>query len=464
MLDRHVQSEAAALTRSVAGTGWAGTPFADWFADRVEVNRCLVERVPLDELRGWRFDPGTGNLAHESGRFFAVEGLHVQSSYGPVAEWRQPIINQDEIGILGLLVREVDGRLHGLVQAKVEPGNITTVQVSPTVQATRSNYTQVHQGARTRYLDLFARPQDRVALVDVLQSEQGSWFLGKRNRNMVVQVAGEVPVGENHHWLPLHEIRRLLRIDALVNMDTRTVLSCLPFTFPPDRARPEDDGIMAGLVRSLLGEGRARSTLGEVLSWFTEAKSRHELTSRRIPLAGLAEWQRTPEEITHREDRHFSIIGVRVEATEREVVGWDQPLFYPKGRGVVAFVVKNIDGLAHLLVHARFQAGLLDRVEMGPTVQCNPDNHPKSRPRFLDEVLHAPGERILFDAVQTEEGGRFYRSENRYLLVDAGEDFPEDVPDDFCWVTAAQLTALQRHGYYVNVEARSLIACLQSLW
>ena len=32
------------------------------------------------------------------------------------------------------------------MQAKVEPGNINSIQLSPTLQATRSNYTKAHGG------------------------------------------------------------------------------------------------------------------------------------------------------------------------------------------------------------------------------------------------------------------------------------------------------------------------------
>ncbi|GAA0730844.1 NDP-hexose 2,3-dehydratase family protein [Dactylosporangium roseum] len=438
--------------------------FLDWFAERSLATGCEVEWVGLDDLKEWRSDPVTGDLTHASGRFFAVEGLHVRTSYGTVPEWSQPIIRQTEIGILGMLVKDVSGRLFGLVQAKAEPGNVNTIQVSPTVQATRSNYTQVHQGHRTKHLEHFTRSRERVTLVDVLQSEQGSWFYGKRNRNMVVRATRDVPEDDNHRWVPVEELRRLLRTDCLVNMDTRTVLACLPYSLPSDRPYPDGADVLSALVRSLLPGGRTRHSLEELLSWLTEAKNRHELVTRRASLDGLAGWRRTPDTISHEDGRHFSIVGVRVRASEREIVTWDQPMLYPHGMGVVAFLAKVIDGVAHLLVHARFQAGLLDRVEMGPTVQCNPSNHAGPQPLFLNEVLNAPADRILFDTVQAEEGGRFYRSENRYLIVDAGDDFPDEVPGEYCWVTAGQVTSLLKHGYYVNIEARSLIACVQSLW
>ncbi|MBC2875796.1 MULTISPECIES: NDP-hexose 2,3-dehydratase family protein [Streptomyces] len=441
---------------------FAGAEFIDWFARCSAAARCRVTRTPLDGLRRWRFDPDTGNLAHDSGAFFVVEGLEVRTGYGPVRAWSQPIINQPEIGILGMLVKEVDGVPYCLVQAKIEPGNHNGIQVSPTVQATRSNYTRIHQGRSTRYLEYFTDPGAGRTLVDVLQSEQGSWFLRKRNRNMVVQVTEDVPAGEDHHWLPLPELRRLLRIDGLVNMDTRTVLACLPAdTFPASQPVPAGDAASA-LVLSTTGRGPALNDTAAVLRWFTGAKSRHELSAHRIPLRALPGWRATPEAIAHEDGRHFSIIGVTAQVGNREVAEWDQPLLYPEGRGVVAFVIKVIEGVAHLLVHARFQPGLLDGMEMGPTVQCVPENYPDGPPRFLDYVLNAPRERVLYNAVLAEEGGRFYHSQNNYLLVEAGDDFPTAVPEDYCWMTAHQLTLLLRHGYYVNVEARSLLACLQS--
>ena len=70
------------------------------------------------------------------------------------------------------------------------------IQLSPTVQATRSNYSQVHQGKRPNYVEYFADRARGTVLVDQLQTEQGSRFLRKQNRNMLVEATGHVPVLE----------------------------------------------------------------------------------------------------------------------------------------------------------------------------------------------------------------------------------------------------------------------------
>ena len=54
--------------------------------------------------------------------------------------WNQPLIIQKEVGILGILKKRYKSTDYYLLQAKIEPGNTDNIQLSPTVQATKSNY------------------------------------------------------------------------------------------------------------------------------------------------------------------------------------------------------------------------------------------------------------------------------------------------------------------------------------
>lgn len=427
--------------------------FHDWFAERRLANTYRVSLMPLDRLDGWHLDPETGNLAHRSGRFFSVEGLEVTTDHREIGSWRQPIILQPETGILGILVKEFGGVPHCLMQAKMEPGNINLLQLAPTVQATRSNYTRVHRGASVPYLEHFVAPRRGRVVFDALQSEQGAWFLAKRNRNMIVEVTEDVPVHEDFCWLSVEQLCSLLRIDNLVNMDARTVVSGLPFlTRPPVSADPDPGAL---------------HRLDELLSWFAEAKSRYRLDRRRIPLSQTTGWLLSQDSVHHEQGKFFSVVGVDVQASNREVAGWSQPMVTPRGRGLIAFLSKRIHGVRHLLVHTRTEAGTADVVEMSPTVSCIPSNYldvpTEQRPRYLDDVLAAPARAVLLDRVHSEEGGRFFQAENRYTLVDVGEDFPTDVPDDFAWMTPDQLGHFVRYGNHVNVAARCLLACINAV-
>jgi oxidase EvaA len=426
-----------------------------WLAERRRSNDFAVTRIPFAEMDGWRFEPESGDLGHESGGFFSVEGLRAD---GAAMSWSQPILNQPEIGILGIVAKEFDGVLHFLMQAKMEPGNVNTLQLAPTVQATRSNYMRVHGGRNTRYLEYFRGAERGHVLVDALQSEQGAWFVGKRNRNIVVQVTGDVPEHEDFQWLTPHRILALLSSDDVVGMDCRTVLSCLPFARPGGAAR---DAFTDALSRSYDPAAPARHTSTEILSWFTEAKSACDWRVSTVPLAAVPGWSRSAGEFADDARRNFRIVGVRVAAGNREVSSWSQPLLEPRGQGTATFIARPIDGVLHLLVHARRQPGLRDVVEMGPTVHLPPDEEPAAADRYA-EAAADPG-RVRFDAVLSEEGGRFLDARTRYRVVEAGPDFPVEVHPDYHWMTVRQLMDLVAYGHHLNVEARTLLACTHSL-
>ncbi|RPK83965.1 MULTISPECIES: NDP-hexose 2,3-dehydratase family protein [Streptomyces] len=447
---RAEQALSARLSRSAAVTGsghlMRTDAFPEWLAARAAAHRFTVRRTPLDALDGWSFEADTGNLVHRSGKFFSVEGLSVDVGEGPFRRWQQPIIRQPEVGILGILAKEFDGVLHFLLQAKMEPGNRNLLQLSPTVQATRSNYTGVHRGAKVRYLEHFAGPGRGRVLADSLQSEHGSWFYRKSNRNMLVETDEEVDAGPDFCWLTLGQLGELLRHDNVVNMDTRTVLSCFPLAVPEAGALCSDT---------------------ELLSWFTTQRSRHDVEVRRIPLARVEGWGRDGTGVCRPDGRYFRITGVSVEAGSREVGGWSQPLLAPTGTGITACLFRRFGGVPHLLMHAKVEAGYLDTVELAPTVQYTPENWehlPATvRPRFHDVVRDAPRDAVHYDVLHSEEGGRFEHAETRCVFVEADEDTaPAQPPAGYQWLTVGQLNSLTAHGHYVNVQARTMLACVNS--
>lgn len=422
----------------------------EWFSELAAHTGVRVNRAPLDGLEGWDEVPGTGDLGHHSGGFFSVRGLDVlDPDDREKPGWSQPIIDQPEIGVLGILIKEFDGVPYLLMQAKMEPGNVNLIQLSPTVQATRSNYTGVHRGRAVPYVEHFLNPPPGSVLADSLQSEQGSWFLRKHNRNMVV-FAGEedVPLREGFCWLTLRQVHELLAEDDLVNMDTRTVLSCLPC-----HTRDPDDGALL--------------PMSEILSTITAARSRTTMSASPAPLRTIEGWHRTADgEIRHQEDRHFRVIGVDVATRGREVRKWSQPMIEPRGLGLAAVVARRANGVPHLLLRATAEPGLRETVELGPTLQLAREDETGagSRRSLLDRMSRAPGSRVLFDAVQSEEGGRFFHARTRNLVVERGErPLPEEDLPDHLWVSLPQVNELLRHSHYLNIQARSLVACVRSL-
>ena len=110
----------------------------EWIKRRNREVTVNVEQIPFAEMNMWHSDED-GSIHHDSGKFFSIVGIDVRTDYGTNNHWRQPIIDQPEVGYLGILTKVIDGVLYCLMQAKIEPGNVNCVQISPTLQATKSN-------------------------------------------------------------------------------------------------------------------------------------------------------------------------------------------------------------------------------------------------------------------------------------------------------------------------------------
>jgi oxidase EvaA len=138
-------------------------------------------------------------------------------------------------------------------------------------------------------------------------------------------------------------------------------------------------------------------------------------------------------------------------------------MIQPMQEGICAFVAKKINGVLHIAIQAKIEIGNMDVVEFAPTVQSLNDNYHQTKsdqPPFLREVLNATKEKIVFDALQSEEGGRFYQDQNRYLMVIADQDLPEKLPDNYIWMTLNQLQIFMQFNNYLNIQTRSLMAAV----
>lgn len=441
------------------------TPLEAWLDARRRAQPMHVARVPIRALAGWSLDRSPMALAHRSGRFFSVGGLRVRTDFGPVRSWDQPIIHQPEIGILGILTRVSGGARQYLMQAKQEPGNVGDAQVSPTLQATFSNYTQAHGGSRPDFLDYFTGARPARVLVDQLQGEQGSRYLRKRNRNVIIEVdeadGDALDRDERFRWMTQGELYGLLARPNLVNMDTRTVLACQPRGMHEPETDAHD-GFARALDESAAPGARARHSSEALRAWLASLQEGHALDLETRGLDALEGWHVGDMAIARDDGRYFSVIGVSVTGGTREVPSWEQPLIAHEGFGLNGFVLQRLDGVLHFLVRACLYPGNQFRFELGSTVSRSnaascfgaPD-----APPYLDMFRDPPRAWTRYDQVQSEEGGRFFHYENRYVLIEVPEDEPVDETPAHRWMTLAQLEAFVAAGL-VNIEGRNLLACL----
>lgn len=433
-----------------------------------------VDLIPLNQMSKWEYDEQDGRIRHCSGKFFSIDGINVKTNYGHKAYWEQPIINQPEIGFLGILTQMHNGVLYFLLQAKIEPGNINFVQLSPTLQATKSNYTRVHQGKSPAFLEYFNGTRNVTVLVDQLQSEQGARFFKKRNRNIIVEIPEDenVEIPDNFIWLTLRQIKKLMEYDNVVNMDTRTVISGINFGSYTSIVDLHETlklmgvslNLAQGQLYPILRNDAPLSNVESILSWMTALKSKYELNVERIPLKNVTGWTYDGKTISNDDNKYFTVIGTKVSIGNREVTSWEQPMIKPAQEGLIGFIIKKINGIYHFLVQAKVEIGCFDVLEIAPTVQCLTGNYRENQNEysvpFIDFFLCPNNFKVIHKSLQSEEGGRFYQEQNLNMIIEAPEDFLLELSENYCWMTFSQLLLFMKFNNYLNIATRNLLAIL----
>ena len=418
-----------------------------WVNERKSNAKFSIEKISLSYLNNWIVDKISNNIIHKSGKFFSIEGVTVETNYGYKSCWDQPIINQPEMGFLGMLTKNIKGVLHFLIQAKIEPGNLNIVQLSPTLQATKSNYSCVHKGKSPTYLEYFNGEKNVEILIDQLQSEQGARFLKKRNRNIIIQVKDNenIVMYDNFIWVTLDQLKELLKHDNLVNMDTRTVISSIPFN--------------NNIVEIPLHD------LNYLISWITNLKFKYELNIYKKNIKDINDWYFDGNSIIHKDLKYFSVIGVNVNIDNREVISWDQPMIKPSQDGIMGLIIKKINGVYHFLIQGKVEIGNFDILELSPTVQCLTGNYRTGLNEynvpFIDYILNIKEEQIWHKSYQSEEGGRFYQEQNLNMIIEVDDNFNEELPDNYCWMTLNQLNIFMKFNNYLNIGLRSLLSLIK---
>lgn len=435
----------------------------DWISKLNRNTHVCVNECSINDSNFWFYDDYNGEILNRKRSFFSVKGLRLFVDNEFVSE--QPMIFQPEIGYLGIICKEIDGVLHFLMQAKIEPGNVNCVQISPTIQATKSNFTRVHGGKLPAYFSYFEQAAKYRILYDQIQSEQASRFYKKRNRNMILLLDEEIEVLPNYRWMTLGQIKELMKVDNLVNMDTRTVLSGLPLVtnIYSDKDMDQIEQCMDNLaLRHSIFYGQIDACLPQLYHKLNDYKMFHEVERAVTPLNQLVDWKVDERGITCKKHADFMVRFYDIEINGREVQHWTQPLF--KALGSATFgLLRIIESVRYLyLVKIRPEIGSFDKIEVGPTIQWESThylyNDDSVEQVFRSHLEHKTG--IITDVYLSEEGGRFYHEQNRNVIIEIDSSEIEELPEDYAWVDYATLNYLVQINNCLNIQLRNLMALI----
>jgi len=389
----------------------------------------------------WQFDEHQTKLSHHTGKFFSIVGFSkdVES---------RPMIEQPEVGTQGFLVCEFDGELQILAQARTEPGNLHIVELGPTIQATWSNYTCAHKGKKTHFLDLFHdyRGEDVTCIADIVLPELGSFFFRKYNRNIIIKVASpEGYASKRFKWIPLSTMIELFHHDHVINNDARLVFGLLIKTMVPPQLAIQPDK-REKLIHSL----KQRQIQGE------------DKIERR-PLNQLKQWHIGDSEITPRNNSGYKVIQLRVVASDREILQWDQPLIQTLSTGLVLLMIKGVNDTWKIFLEFKHELGNEKGVLLGPSLSLDNGAH-LDRHSAIHSACTDQSANCLTSQHCSEEGGRFFYSFKECRIMDVSnvdtDAMTESLSDSHTWIDLDIAIDLYDAVHVLSDDCRGILSVL----
>jgi len=444
--------------------------FRLWQEKTVKDNQFLCKSIPFSESSEWYFD--NGKLIHQTNGFFALVGIAAEARHSELNGREQIIILQRQIALNSFLIRKGPSGIEFLFQGRVEPGNIYGMQLAPTVQSTETNYKRLHGGKPTPLLGYFLKEHLSGVIYDELQSEEATRYVGKYNRNLIVQIDFDMEVEdhENFRWLDLDHIRSFVIADNILNTDARSVISCMNWDLLVDEHLPFDRHPVGSFGFALQESysttvDNSKCTAYDLLSWLTKLRVQCGLQTRIKHLDEVRNWIIEKDRIRELEyQRGFEARQYLVQASGREVPTWDQPLIFSHGIGRLTLVCQEKDNILHFLVQASHEIGFLEGVQISSSISIPPGEHIHSNDkvgRFLIEIIDSRKDvKIIQQCRQSEEGGRFYQDENIYeiVLLDPSINVPEH--DFYRWTSLSQLRELVKIPGILSIELRDVMTLL----
>ena len=404
------------------------TDLESFLQDTVERANFKLSPIKLSQQQEWNLVHGV--LGHRSGGFFYITGL-VDNISGK----EQLVLYQPQGAFNGLVVCKQEENVYILLQARIEPGNSGIGQYGPTIQSTPANYLRFHGGKETPYFDFFFKYSPQVRpIVNSMQLDLGKRYFQKSKILSYVESVSLVETAENMIWVPLEILTRALHHDNFLNTDLRSMIGVFDWDLFLNRP-----------------SSTFHANITSTNNFCTDNNLSSKNMGKLVPISQLQNWKLTDEGIVDQANSGVSANIYKVATTSREVKTWVQPLLCTANRGLVTLLMRQVDGKPEFLLSYQSEFGISGEKVLLPSYIVYPgENHQNQT------SLYQKG-KILYEVIQSEEGGRFYLNENIYqiILVDSSLE----VEGDRFWISVDTLKGLLKTSNKVSIQLR----CIASL-
>ena len=200
--------------------------------------------------------------------------------------------------------------------------------------------------------------------------------------------------------------------------------------------------------------------------WLNILDKKFYIKTKQAKLSKLKDWVISSNRITHKNKKHFSVIGISIKTNKREVNRWSQPIIKGKDMAFAGFIKTKINNTDHYLCRYILKPGLKKSV-IGCTINTsdisdyNKDlafNKLETK-YYKDYFINKKNKmNIIFDNTLSDEGGRFYQCQVKCMISYVEFKKIKTIPDNYIWLSYNQIVEMIRNKR-VDIESRLLFAC-----
>jgi len=203
--------------------------------------------------------------------------------------------------------------------------------------------------------------------------------------------------------------------------------------------------------------------ISKILLWLKKRKKIDKTIVKKIPLKNLKDWFIEKNgNVFHKSKQFFSIQGVKtVNAYNREVKDWDQPLLFQKHGGVLSILVRERKDVIEFLLNARREPGDgKGELKLCPSFSATQSNmnlaHGGKKTELTNLIVN--NQNTICKTVHYEEGARFWKKPNQNILIFLSKKQEKKIRgNNFIWLNLSQIKKLNLKKGILNPFVKTIL-------
>jgi len=204
-------------------------------------------------------------------------------------------------------------------------------------------------------------------------------------------------------------------------------------------------------------------SIKDVIKWYKSRIKLDKTKVKRIPISSLKDWYISKNgNVYHKSKQFFSFEGVKISnASNREVIDWDQPLLFQKHGGILAILVREKNNIIEFLLNARREPGDGKGVlKLCPTFSATQSNinraHGGKKTQLSELILN--NKNLIVKTTHYEEGARFWKKPNQNWLLFVDEKQQKKISGkNFIWLNLSQIKKLDLKKGIINPFVKTIL-------